>query len=240
MAISQVRMLMIITIDGPAGAGKSTVSRTLAARLGFEFLDTGAMYRAVTLAAIRRSLEWTRPELLAELARRVRIELEGPRVLLDGEDISAAIRVNEITNQVHYAANNPAVRERMVELQRAAAHGRNMVTEGRDQGTVVFPDAECKIFLTASPSERATRRCAELAARGETVAFADILAQQQLRDQRDAARACGPLAAAGDAIEVLTDGLSPDQVVDRLETLARHALNLPSGPPPCRSLPQSV
>jgi cytidylate kinase len=225
---SQVWTPMIVTIDGPAGAGKSTVSRTLAARLGFDFLDTGAMYRAITLAAFQRQLDWSQPDQLAALAHSVRIEVANRRVLLDGEDVSAAIRVNEITNLVHYAANNPAVRERMVELQRAAAVGRNMVTEGRDQGTVVFPDAECKIYLTASPSERARRRSAELAARGETVAYAEILAQQQLRDERDAARSCGPLAAARDAIEVLTDGLSPDQVVDRLEALARLALHLPA------------
>lgn len=231
---------MIITIDGPAGAGKSTVSRSLAARLGFEFLDTGAMYRAVTLAAVSRGLEWSRPEHLAELARKVRIELEELRVRLDGEDVSSAIRANEITNLVHYAANNPAVRERMVELQRLAAQGRNMVTEGRDQGTVVFPNAECKIFLTASPSERAQRRCAELSARGESVAFEEILAQQQLRDQRDAARSCGPLAAAPDAIEVLTDGLSPDQVVDQLEALARRHLNLPSSGASSRSTAPSA
>ncbi|MEY4177108.1 MAG: Cytidylate kinase [Planctomycetota bacterium] len=231
---------MIVTIDGPAGAGKSTVSRALAARLGFDFLDTGAMYRAITLAAVRNQVAWSRPDELAALARSVRIEVAERRVWLDGDDVSSAIRANEITNLVHYSANNPSVRERMVELQRAAAQGRNMVTEGRDQGTVVFPDAECKIYLTASPSERARRRCAELAARGETVAFAEILAQQQLRDERDAARTCGPLAAARDSIEVLTDGLSPDQVVDRLEALARRSLNLPTTTSTSRSLPQSA
>lgn len=212
---------MIVAIDGPAGAGKSSAARALARRLGFRFLDTGAMYRAVALAALRRGLDWKNPEALAELARGLQIVVEEHRVLLDGEDVTDAIRTSEVTAVTHYAANNPAVREHLVYLQRQAAGRDNVVSEGRDQGTVAFPDAECKIFLTATPAERARRRLLDLEQRGEAASFEDVLAQQNLRDERDAAREVGPLKAADDAIQVFTDGLSPEEVVDRLEELVR-------------------
>lgn len=216
---------MIVTIDGPAGAGKSTVARLLAQRLGFRFLDTGAMYRAVTWAALRRHVDWTRPELLPPLARELRLELRDGQVWVDGEDVSREIRTSEVTQQVHYVANHPGVRECLVELQRALSHGGHLVTEGRDQGTVAFPQAECKIFLTASPAERARRRWAELQARNEQVSFEEVLAQQTRRDTRDAAREVGPLTPAADAVEVLTDGLTCEQVVQRLESLVRERLD---------------
>lgn len=212
---------MIVTIDGPAGAGKSSAARALAARLGFDFLDTGAMYRAVTLAAVRRGLDWDRPDTLAELARKLKIEIHDRRVWLDGEEVTDAIRTSEITSLVYHAANNRRVREQLVELQRRAADGKDVVTEGRDQGTVVFPDAECKIFLTATPEERARRRMDDLAARGEQIALETVLADQRLRDQRDAERSCGPLIKAEDAIEFVTDGLTPDEVVRQLEAIVR-------------------
>jgi cytidylate kinase len=212
---------MIVAIDGPAGAGKSSAARSLAKRLGFRFLDTGAMYRAVALAAVRKNLDWDDPDALAELARQLQIEVSDDRVLLGGEDVTEAIRTLAITTVTHYAANNADVREHLVRLQRRAAGTDNVVTEGRDQGTVVFPRAECKIFLTASPAERALRRLRDLQGRGEKLTFEEVLAKQNERDERDVNREVGPLMPARDAIEVRTDGLDSHQVVDRLEALVK-------------------
>ena len=212
---------MIVTIDGPAGAGKSSIARRLAERLGFQFLDTGAMYRAVALAALRRGLGPADSEAIAALVQQLVIEMDGPRTLLGGEDISQAIRTSEVSAAVYLAADNVAVRGRLVELQRQIGAVRDTVTEGRDQGTVAFPHAECKIFLTASPEERARRRHGELAARGESITLEEVLAQQIDRDRRDSARAVGPLLKAAGAVEVWTDGLTPEEVVDRLEEIVR-------------------
>jgi CMP/dCMP kinase len=212
---------MIVTLDGPAGAGKSTVARALAARLSFRFLDTGAMYRTVALAGARRGVDWSDPVALVDVARNIKIELRNDRVLLDGDDVSQQIRTNEVTAITHYAANNSGVREILVEQQRRIAGDDDLVTEGRDQGTVVFPHAECKIYLTASPHERALRRHRELAARGEDVPFEQLLEQQNRRDESDATRPVGPLARSADAIELCTDGLSQEQVIDRLEAIVR-------------------
>jgi cytidylate kinase len=212
---------MIVTIDGPAGAGKSSAARALARRLGYRFLDTGAMYRAVTLAARERNIDLTNGEQLARLAGALRVELVDDRVLLDGRDVTTAIRRFEITDAIHYAADNPAVRTQLVAWQRAAAANSNVVSEGRDQGTVVFPDAECKIFLTADEEERARRRHADLLARGEQIPFDEVLANQRLRDHRDRSRPVGALVKAEDAIEFSTDGLSPEEVVSRLEKIVR-------------------
>lgn len=210
---------MIVAIDGPAGAGKSSIARRLAERLGFQFLDTGAMYRAVALAAIRAGLGPADGPELARLAERLNIEMRHERTLLDGEDVSDAIRTSEVSAAVYLAADNVAVRRRLVELQRQIAAGRDTVTEGRDQGTVAFPHAECKIFLTASPEVRARRRHEELIARGESATLGEVLAQQQERDRRDAARPVGALVKAADAVEVVTDGLTPEQVIERLAAI---------------------
>lgn len=207
---------MIVTIDGPAGAGKSTVARALAARLGYRFLDTGAMYRAVALAALRRGVDGHDGQAMAEVARQVDIRLDGEHVYLDGEDVSDAIRSSELTAAVRHAADNAAVRQRLVELQRRVGRQGDIVTEGRDQGTVAFPEAQCKIFLTASPEERARRRARELRERGEPVSFDQVLDSQQQRDHRDSHRAVGPLVKADDAIEVVTDAMAFDEVVQRL------------------------
>jgi cytidylate kinase len=216
---------MIVTIDGPAGAGKSSAARQLARRLGFEFLDTGAMYRTVALAGHRRGVNWNAPDELAELSNRIKIEVSSDRILLDGEDVTAAIRTLEITTLTQHAADNEAVRRQLIEQQRKFAFGRDVVTEGRDQATVVFPEAQCKIFLTASDEERARRRFLDLQARGEEIDASEVLRKQRLRDERDVARKFGGLAKATDSIEVSTDGLSPTQVVDRLEQIVRSAMH---------------
>ncbi len=215
---------MIVAIDGPAGAGKSSVAKELAGRLGFFHLDTGAMYRAVALAGLRHAVDWTRPEQLSELAAKLDLCVRGEGIYLDGEDVTAAVRAQEVTAATRYAAHNPAVRSHLVMLQRAAAEGKDVVTEGRDQGTVVFPAAECKIFLTASPAERARRRWSDLQQQGETATLKQVLAEQRLRDEEDATREVGPLRRADDAREVLTDGLTQEQVVDKLEGLVRERM----------------
>jgi CMP/dCMP kinase len=215
---------MIVTIDGPAGAGKSSAARELARRLGFRFLDTGAMYRAVTWAALERGVDLADADALAKLAGQLKVDLDGDRVLVDGRDVSRQIRTFEITSATHHAADNPAVRELLCQWQRAAARDRDVVTEGRDQSTVVFPDAECKIFLTAQAEERAQRRYRDLTARGENISFDEVLAKQQVRDERDVSRPVGALRKDDDAVEVATDGLTPAEVVARLEQIVRSRL----------------
>jgi cytidylate kinase len=212
---------MIVTIDGPAGAGKSSAARELARRLGFRFLDTGAMYRAVTWAAKQRGLDLADADGLAQLVREIRVELANDRVFVDGRDVTREIRTFEITTAIQYAADNPAVRAQLVEWQRAAADNDNVVTEGRDQGTVVFPQAECKIFLTADEDERARRRYRDLVGRGEDVSFDEVLSAQQTRDERDRNRPVGALIKALDAIEVSTNRMTPQDVVAQLEEIVR-------------------
>ncbi|TWT37900.1 Cytidylate kinase [Posidoniimonas corsicana] len=207
---------MIVTIDGPAGAGKSSAARELARRLGFQFLDTGAMYRAVTLAALRAGVDLTDPDALLSVALACDIDATDSQVTLNGEDVTREVRTSEVTAATRHAADHPGVRERLVDLQRHVGRHRDIVTEGRDQSTVVFPDAECKIFLTASESVRAERRFLDLTKRGERVSLQEVLQTQRDRDDQDAARPIGGLAKADDAIEVSTDGMSHEQVVARL------------------------
>jgi cytidylate kinase len=212
---------MIVTLDGPAGAGKSSAARTLAQRLGFEFLDTGAMYRMVTMAGLRAGMDLRDQEALARLLKELKMELPPGRFLLNGEDVTRAIRTGEVTRASGLVADSPVVRRHLVGLQRAIAEARNMVTEGRDQGTIVFPDAACKFFLVADPCERARRRQQEMASRGEVVPLEEVLRAQEERDRRDAARDLAPMVPAPDAIVIDSTSLSPAQVVERLEQEVR-------------------
>jgi cytidylate kinase len=216
---------MIVTIDGPAGAGKSSAAKALARRLGFEFLDTGAMYRAVALAALRAGLDLHDHAALARLVGTLTLDMPPGRVLLNGEDVTAAIRTPEVTAATSPVADSKPVRQHLVGLQRAIAAGRNMVCEGRDQGTVVFPDAARKFFLKADPVERARRRQREMEARGEAVDFEAVLRAQQERDRRDAARDLAPMVPAEDAILLDSTSLTLAQVVDLMEGEVRRCLN---------------
>jgi cytidylate kinase len=198
---------MVVAIDGPAGAGKSSVARGAATALDFTYLDSGAMYRSVALAALERRAA------PAQIADQVRIEI-GDRVLLDGRDVSAAIRAPAVSEQASRAAADPMVRAAMVRQQRRLLASGDWVAEGRDIGTVVAPDAELKVFLTASPEERARRRAAELGADPATV-----LAEQAIRDQRDVSREHSPLVASPDAVVLDTTGLSLAEVVTRVVAL---------------------
>jgi CMP/dCMP kinase len=215
----------IVAIDGPAGAGKSTASRRLAARLGFAMVDTGAIYRAVALAASRRGLAFDDDAGLALLLPTVEIRFEpaadgsGQRVLLGGEDVSLAIRTPAMSLGASAVSARPVVRAGLLELQRrlaTALENRGAVLEGRDIGTVVFPDADVKFFLTASPEERARRRHDELAAKGGVQTFDEVLADQRRRDRDDSERAIAPLKPAADAIVVDTSGTPLDAVVEAL------------------------
>lgn len=204
---------MIVTIDGPAGAGKSSIARQAADSLGFDFLDTGAMYRAVTLAAIRADVDWTDTQSLVDLTRGLRIGFRDRRVWLNDHDVTDLIRSPSVTDVIRHVADVPAIREILTAKQRQFAVGRDVVTEGRDQGSEVFPDAQCKIFLTASPEERARRRQQQLADVGRYVPLEDILAQQNRRDLEDRMRPMGSLRPAADAFVLQSDGLAPDDVL---------------------------
>jgi cytidylate kinase len=222
----------IVAIDGPAGAGKSTAARRLAARLGFSMVDTGAIYRAVALAAAREQIAFDDDARLATLLPALQIRFEvaeggGQRVLLDGVDVSAEIRTSAISLGASAVSARPVVRDALLDLQRrlATAEGnRGAVLEGRDIGTVVFPDADLKFFLTAAPEVRARRRHDELRAKGQPVPLAQVLAEQEKRDLDDTQRAVAPLRAAADALLVDTSGLSLDGVVDALADAARARL----------------
>lgn len=215
---------MIVTIDGPAGAGKSSAARTLARRLGFDFLDTGAMFRAVALAMLRHGVEPVEGPALTNLLASINLEMPPGRVVLNGEDVTRAIRTEEVTAASSRVAVVPAIRRHLAQRQRQIAEGHNIVCEGRDQGTAVFPDAGAKFFLIADPLERARRRKADLAAHGHQMPLEEVLRAQEERDRRDAGREVAPLRPAEDAIRVDTTALGPDEVVAVLEQVVRRRL----------------
>lgn len=206
---------MVIAIDGPAGAGKSSVARALAQRLGFTYLDSGAMYRCVALACLEQGVDPDDPEGTTGVASRVAIDLEGPEVRLDARDVTSGIRTPEVTEAASRVSVHPGVRSAMVDRQRILIAAGRYVAEGRDIGTVVSPDSPLKVFLTASPEVRAERRAAE-----EGVDAAEVLERITERDERDSSREHGTLVAAGDAVEIDTSDLDLKAVVDRIVTLA--------------------
>src|SRR5262245_34000141 len=212
---------MVITIDGPAGTGKSTVALAVSDRLKVAFLDTGAMYRAIGLAALRRGTNLEDARDLAFVARHARIEFDWtrhpPGVVLNGEPVGHLLRSGEATRAASYVAVVPAIREMLVQQQREIG-GKlgSLVTEGRDQGSIVFPNADVKFYLDASPQERARRRVAQLRARGEVVDYNEILNSIVSRDHRDASRTVGPLAIPRDAVVIDTTPLTEDEVVEKI------------------------
>jgi len=206
----------VITIDGPAGAGKSTVAREVARRLGFKLVDTGALYRALAWAVTRAGVVPTDTSALAALLARTTVELSGDRVLVNGRDVTDEIRTPEISMLTSGLTALPAVREKLTPVQRSLAAAGGVVLEGRDTGTVVCPDAEVKIYLDADLAERARRRARELAARGTAADYKNVKAEMAERDRQDTERAIAPLRKPAEAITVDSTGISPETVVLRI------------------------
>jgi cytidylate kinase len=216
---------MIITIDGPAGSGKSTVARRLAERLGIEFLDTGAGYRAVALSLLRQNLdEQVGEQRLAQVLADLRFEIRGGAFYVAGIDESRPLRQPEVTALAGRIADRKLVRDYLTSWQRRYAQGRSLVTEGRDQGTLVFPDALCKFYLEADADVRVDRRHRDLLSRGIEQTRAEVAAAQAERDRRDAERALAPLRPAADAIIIDSTQRSADDVVEQMEQLVRQRL----------------
>lgn len=211
---------LVVAIDGPAGSGKSTVSKRTAKRLGILYIDTGAMYRALTLKAMRRKIDLEDEDALVSLARSTKIDLEGNdgalKVILDGEDVAGFIRTPELTSNVKYIARVPGVRHEMVRLQRIIGKKGGAVLEGRDIGTVVFPDADYKFYLDADLEERSRRRYKELLELGQNISLEEIRADIASRDESDIRRSVGALKKADDAVLIDTTNLSIDEVVDEI------------------------
>ena len=212
---------VIVTIDGPAGAGKSSIAKQIAQALGFEFLDTGALYRAATLASLQAGVDLEDPQTLADFVSQLEIRWQDPQVRVNGSDVSRQIRTPEVTASIKYLADEPRVRAQLSLIQQSIAHGRNMVTEGRDQGAEVFPEAECKIFLTATAEERARRRVLQLAEQGIEEDFQAVLAAQMKRDHEDESRPVGRLRIADGAVVVNSDGLTAQEVKQQIVDLVQ-------------------
>jgi cytidylate kinase len=217
---------MIVTIDGPAGSGKSTAARGLAARLGFRFLDTGAMYRVVAYECLRAGVDANDETAAGNIAAKVEIRFDGERVFSAGRDVTSDIRTPAVTDAASVVARYADVRRAMDALQRELAVGQNIITEGRDQGTVVFPDADCKFFLVADTQERALRRQREMEKQGHLVPLEELATQISDRDQRDADRPVAPLKAAADAILVETSQMTVSEVIDLLEGEVRERMGV--------------
>jgi len=221
MAVTTEKRALQVAIDGPAGAGKSTVARAVAERLGLTYVDTGAMYRALAWAAVSQEIALTDTAAVCRLAESLEIKLERGRVFAGGRDVTAQIRTPEISNLTSALSALPCVRKRLSALQREMGRRGGVVMEGRDIGTVVLPEAQVKVFLTASGAERVRRRQAELHAKGIALDTDALRADMAERDARDAARETAPMVAAPDAVHLDTDGLDADAVTARIVALCR-------------------
>jgi cytidylate kinase len=219
---TNVTKRLIIAIDGPSGAGKGTVARALAGRLGYRHIDTGAMYRALAWKALHDGVDLADEAATAALGERATFDVEDGRIGIDGHDVAAAIRTPEIDKAAAMVARHPAVRRVLVARQRSYGEGGGVVMEGRDIGTVVFPDAGVKIYLDASPEERARRRAADPAhASSKSAQLSDVATALAERDKSDSTRAVSPLAVANDAVVIDTTGVPIDGVVDRVLAVVR-------------------
>jgi cytidylate kinase len=212
---------VVVAIDGPAGAGKSTIAKRVAARLGFTYIDSGAMYRAVALWALRQKVDPGDMHRMEQLAIAAEIELSPGRIRLNGEDVTDAIRTPEVSGGASKVAVIPGVRRALVAKQRAMGERSSVVMEGRDIGTVVFPDAEVKVFLDADPRERVRRRLGDVRAAGEEIPESALAAQMKERDQRDSTRADGPLAQAPDAAYLDSTTLTVEEVEEAILKMVR-------------------
>ena len=206
----------VITVDGPTASGKGTVAQRVARRLGFAYLDSGALYRLVALAALDRAIDLAEEATLADLAAHLDVRFVDDRILLDGRDVSDALRAEAVGNAASAVAVFPAVRAALLERQRACRVAPGLVADGRDMGTVIFPDAPVKIFLTASVEARAERRTKQLMEKGFPVNIAALLRDLQERDARDAARAAAPLRPADDALVIDSSAMGIDEVVQAI------------------------
>jgi cytidylate kinase len=220
---------MIVTIDGPAGAGKSSVAKALAAHLDLHFLDTGSMYRAVAYAVRRAEIDPTDEDAVMALLPKLNFEFDAGVTRLDGRDLSGVIRTPDITKLSSFLAKQHEVRVFLVPMQQRIGRQHDLVTEGRDQGTVVFPNAEAKFFLTADRVERARRRMKDLLAKGDQVTLEEVLEAQDLRDQQDAERHDGPLRRADDAVLIDSTNRTLDHVIAEMEAIVRRCWTPPVG-----------
>ena len=221
MLANSTQRRVVVAIDGPSGAGKSTIAKRLASRLGFIYIDTGAMYRAVALWAVRQGIDPGDMHRSEQLAIAARIDLSPGRIALNGEDVTEAIRMPDVSNGASKIAVIPGVRRAMVAKQREIGERASVVMEGRDIGTVVFPNADVKVFLDANPEERVRRRYEELKAKGQIVSTEQLSADMRERDRRDSTRADAPLAQAPDAVYFDSTGLGIDEVEEAILRIVR-------------------